>query len=76
MTYTQINTVRLRAQVTKRFGSKGLPENTIPCQAGRARRAEPGRMALPGHHAGAGGRRQRLCRQGAPVSIWRFREGV
>ena len=26
---SQSNAVRLRAQVTKRFGSKGLPENTI-----------------------------------------------
>ena len=51
-------------EITKRYGPDGLPEDTVHLKFRGLRRAELRRLRAPRHDPGAGGRRQRLLRQG------------
>ncbi len=55
----------LSAEVSKRYGAKGLPADTINVAFTGSAGPELRRVPRAGHHLRAGGGRQRLLRQGA-----------
>ena len=54
----------LSGEIARRYGSAGLPDDTIRIQPRRLGRAESRRVSGQGRHAYARRRSQRLCRQG------------